>query len=360
MKRFLILLFVGFIGLATHLSCEKPDDGDTGSNFDRDALLKRTADSIILPHYNDLNNKSIDFKTAVEDFTSTPNASTLTLVKEKWQALYIQWQHCKLFDFGPAMDNSLLRRMSSFPVDTVKIEDNITSGSYNLDLSDQVYSQGMCAFDYLLFHKNDNEIIAEMDANRKAYLNTLANIIQDKINTTNTSWVSYRSEFIAANGNDASSSTSYLVNEMNKDFERIKNLKFGFPLGVNVLQIAQPQYIEAKYSKVSFELAKENTIAIKNLWSGISFDGANGIGFDNYLSSFGENGTTIKTNTENDFNALIAYYDNYSLDMKSEIESNYSQVYAHYEEFASMVFHLKSELPSTISILITYQDNDGD
>lgn len=360
MKRFLILLFVGIVGLTIPSSCDKPDDGDNGSNFDRDALLKRTADSIIIPHYNDLNNKSIDFKTAVEDFTSNPNTSTLGLAKEKWIALYMQWQHCKLFDFGPAMDNSLLRRLSAFPVDTVKIEDNISNGSYNLDLSDQTYSQGLCAFDYLFYHKTESEIIAEMSINRKAYLNALAGIIQDKINITNTAWVSYRSEFIAANGNDASSSTSLLVNEMNKDFERIKNLKFGFPLGVNVLQIAQPQYIEAKYSKISFDLAKENTIAIKNLWAGISYFGLNGTGFDNYLSSFGENGTTIKTNTENDFNSLINYFDNYTFDMKSEIDANYTTVYAHYEEYAGMVFHLKSELPSTISILITYQDNDGD
>lgn len=359
MKRLLIITTGMLLG-GLVFSCKKKNDKPDCSSFDRDAFLIRMADSLIIPNYAELQNKSIDFKTAVESYSNSPNTATLNTAKTEWIELYTQWQHCKMYDFGPAMDNSLLRRLSSFPVDTVKIEDNITTGTYNLDLSDQVFSQGLCAFDYLFYHKNEADVIAETDANRSTYLNDLASIINDKINATNTAWVTYRGEFIAANGNDASSSTSFLVNEMNKDFERIKNLKFGFPLGVNVLQIAQPQYIEAKYSKISFDLGKENTMGIKNMWQGRSFDGYNGTGFDDYLVSFGANGTTIKTNTENDFNALIDYYDNYSSDMKTEIEGNYSTVYSHYEEYASMVFHLKSELPSTISILITYQDNDGD
>jgi predicted lipoprotein len=333
---------------------------DPGDDFDRATLLTNVSQNIIMPNYSELNSLALDFKTSVSDFTVTPNEVKLTTVKTNWINLYKQWEHCKMFDFGPAMDHALLRRLNSFPSDTVKIEDNITAGSFNLDLADQTYAQGLPAFDYLLFHKSDAEVIAELDVNRKSYMNDLAALIQSKIQSVTNEWETYQTTFNQSTSNDASSSTSLLVNEMNKDFERIKNLKFKFPLGIDVLQMVQAKYIETRYSKNAFILAKENTTAIKNLYTGTSQSGSNGIGFDDYLIALGENGTLVNSNTTTDFNSLIAYFDNYSGDIEEEMNANYNQVNTHFELYHGMVYHLKSELPSAISILITYQDNDGD
>jgi predicted lipoprotein len=333
---------------------------DPVDEFDRATLLTNVSQNIIIPNYSELNTLALNFKASVTDFTITSNEVKLAAVKSDWINLYKQWEHCKMFDFGPAMDHALLRRLNSFPTDTVKIEDNITAGSFNLDLADQTYAQGLPAFDYLLFHKSDTEIIAEMDVNRKSYMIALADIIQSKIHSVSNEWETYQTTFNQSTSNDASSSTSLLVNEMNKDFERIKNLKFKFPLGIDVLQMMQPKYIETRYSQNAFLLAKENTEAIKNLYSGTSKSGVNGIGFDDYLIALGENGTIINSNTTIDFNALITYFDNYGGDIEEEMNANYNQVNTHFELYHNMVYHLKSELPSAISILITYQDNDGD
>ena len=329
-------------------------------DFDRAALLSNVSQHIIIPNYTELNSLAADFKTSVSEFTETPNVTNLNSLKDDWMNLYKQWEHCKMFDFGPALDHSLLRRLNSFPSDTVKIEENIAANAYNLAVSAQTYAQGLPAFDYLLFHKENTEIIAELDDSRKSYMIALADMIQSKVQSVNNDWVTYQTTFNQSTGNDASSSTSLLVNEMNKDFERIKNLKFKFPLGTDVLQMVQAKYIETRYSKNAFNLALENTKGIQNLYLGVASNGSNGIGFDDYLIALGENGTLVNTNTSNDFNELISYFENYDGDIEEEMNSNYNRVNTHFELYHGMVYHLKSELPSAISILITYQDNDGD
>ena len=130
--RIVLLMSIGFIGL---VSC-KDKAPDNSTSFDRATLLTNVADSIIIPRYTTLNDLSMDFQTAVNDYCLSPNSSSLQNAKLKWLDLYKAWQHCKMYDFGPAMDNSLLRRLNAFPSDTVRIEDNISVGTYNLDLQD--------------------------------------------------------------------------------------------------------------------------------------------------------------------------------------------------------------------------------
>jgi len=147
------------------------------------------------------------------------------------------------------------------------------------------------------------------------------------------------------------------VNELNFDFELIKNAKVAIPLGLKTLGVAQPEMVEAVYSDASKDLLIQNLKGIKDL-----FTGADGLGIDDYLNSLG-----ARYGSENLSDAIIARFEScedkanaLGSSLKSEIEINPSEVESLHTELQNLVVLLKTDMPSQLGVQITYQDNDGD
>ncbi|MCR9171323.1 MAG: imelysin family protein [bacterium] len=349
-KRLSIIGLLAVLTLGTAVSC-KPDPEPT-PDFDKASLLTNIADSQIIPALDDFDTKLGTLETDYLAFQANPNATTLETVRNSWKNAYISWQKVKIYDFGPVRDYALKGATGTFPTDTTKINNNIASGSYTLGTAANVDAIGLPSLDYLLY-RNDALNTLTNNANAMQYGLDVVQKMKTEVAAVKSQWSSYRSTFIASTGTETTSSFSEFVNEFNRDYELAKNAKVGIPIGKQSLDIALPEYIEARYSGISFDLLEASIIALKNAYTG----GA-GVGFDDYLLHLerSELNNTINAN----FDGILAKIDTFNGTLEEETANNWSEMNDLYTLLQGQVVYLKTDMTSAFGVLITYQDNDGD
>ena len=360
MKHLIIAISLITIAL---LSCKDPANDQ--EDYDRAPMLENIADNLIIPNYEQLQSDINELKATIDLLNSNPTQLLLDSVRIDWLQTYKQWQHCKTFEVGPASDLALRTSMNTYPTDTALIESNITSGSYTLGSIGNIQAIGFPAFDYLLYERNDADILNRItnSANFRQYLVDLAEKMQTDVDFVVMQWNnSFRNSFVASTGTASGSSTNDLYNEMVYDLELIKNAKYGIPLGKDILDIARPTYVEAYYSGYSNDLAIENMEAIENVFLGRGIDGTNGPGFDDYL-----NHVEAKRGSEdlsdvitNQFSLLYADMAVLPNPLSDGLQNNYAQINDFYFEMKTQVLYMKTDMSSALGLIIEYFDNDGD
>jgi uncharacterized protein len=356
-------------GLLVFSSCNP--EGNNNVNFDRAAMLENMGSNIIIPNYTDLSDKMNLLQQAATDFTNVSDNTKLITLQEAFKDAYLSWQKCSAFEFGPAMQVSLRMSVNTFPTDSVQIQSNITSGSYNLEAANNIDARGFPALDYLLHKRNGNnaEVLERFTTNPDAqdwkdYLIALINDTKNLVDAVKNNWETtggnYLATFISNDGTDVGSSLGELVNQLNYDYEQLKNARIGIPAGKQTLGVALPEKCEAYYAGYSVELAIQQINAIKNLYLGAA--DADGVGLDEYLIALdakhgsGQLSDAIKTQLDIATTALQNVPD----PLSETVVNNQTVVNTAYTEIQKGVVLLKTDMPSALSVLITYQDGDGD
>ena len=149
---------------------------------------------------------------------------------------------------------------------------------------------------------------------------------------------------------------------LNQDYEMLKNARIGIPLVKKTLDIPLPNKTEAYYSGRSMELAIQHLKSIKELYSGINDEGNDGMGLDDYILGLESEGAitglneAITTRFANIESMLATVPDPLSESVVNETVL----LNELYNELVKQVASLKTDMPSAMGVLITYQDNDGD
>lgn len=367
MKKYTILAFLSTFFFV--LACNKTETiEDKSATFDRTAFLQNMANTIIKPNFAALKTKTDALDLAVQKFAAESNDANLVATQTAWEDAYTIWQHCNAFNFGPAefpVFGTLNENIGIFPVNTTKIEDNIKNNNLSFDNFFRD-TRGFLALDYLLFDLDGNtKVLAKYGtaANiRKQYVKNVSADIKKKVDEVNTGWATYSNTFLANNGTDAGSSTSYLYNEFIKSFESIKNFKVMLPAGKRVGQTkAEPEKVEAYYSGKSVKFLKEHLKAIENIWLGRTIDGKDGVGFEEYLSSV-TGGKDLITSTKTQLLAVNTAINTIptTTRLSQTIEKDLSLVDKAGIELQKQTRFFKSDMSSLLGIAITFSSGDGD
>ncbi|MGB1040189.1 MAG: imelysin family protein [Flavobacteriales bacterium] len=342
-------------------SCKKDKNDGVTPDFDKKSLLTNYGNNLIVPRYQALSNSVIELETAINTFVTSTDSVSLVEARKKFLTVYSKWQACSSFEFGPAKNNTLKSVLNIYPTDTTQINNNIQSGSYVLGAASNINAIGLPAIDFLLNSRvSISKSLTYFAApNRKQYLQDLTTQIKNTVNSVLSAWKgSYLSTFINSDGTSNGSSMSLIVNELNFDFEKfIRDGKVGIPLGVRSLGTPLPEKSEAYFGKNSTELCKESILKLKEY-----FNGGTGQGLDDYLNHLeakhGSQPLASKINSQ--FNLISTKLNALSGPISEQVISNQSAVQEVYDEMQKMIVLLKVDLSSALSILITYQDNDGD
>lgn len=367
-------LFVIAASVLMAASCKKNNEDDLPEEqFDRQGMLANYGNNIILPNYERLNNSLDTLVNLTIVFNATPNQINLDNLRFAFKNSWKNWMHCSSFEFGPASNNILRQSVNTFPTDTAQINANISSGSYSLATAANIDAAGFPSLDFLLYGvgNTDSEILDDYTTtnnflNRKQYLLDVVNYLKTNVNTVYVAWTStggnYISTFLNATGTDVNSSTGLMVNDLNFDFEILKNFRIGIPLGKQTLDIPLPEKVESLYGKFSSELAREHIRAIENIYLGRSRNGVDGSGLDEYLSFVGANHNSSPLNgvIQTRLNEAKIALDNMPNDLADAVVNNSTPVNDAYLKLVQLLVVLKTDMPSALGILITYQDNDGD
>jgi len=354
--------------LLTTSACS--DTNNPADNFDRQAMLRNYADNLVKPAYADLQIQTDALVSAVESFNSGLSSITLGSLQTVWGGAYASWQFANAYNFGPAgeagLRKGLIEEIGTFPASELKIENAVTAGTWNLQDFNRD-ARGFLAIEYLIFGKNQTpeQIIQafNLDPKRRAYLAALAANLRDRVTEVTAAWNgTYRDEFVANDGTDVGSSTSALYNEFVRSYESIKNFKLGLPLGKRPGQTqAEPHLVEAYYSGTSLALLKLHFSAIENIWYGRVKDGADGVGFREYLEHV-EGGPALIADTEMQLGALKTALAGVPTapSLSEQIAGNHAELDTLYVEFSKMTRFFKSDMSSLLGIAITFSSGDGD
>lgn len=353
--------------LIVFAACDNSTSPDDQVNFDRSEMLENYANNIILPSYEDLQTAVNDLQTAAQNFDAEPTLDNLETLQSALKEVRLGWQDVSPFQFGPSESVLLRSSLNTYPVDTDKINDYVSSGNYTFGTIDSRDAAGLPALGYLLHGvgDTDEEILTmyttDSEAeNRMTFLLDNISFIKDLTDTVSNEWQTSGGDYIGMflsednAGTDVGSSLAMLINSYVLHYERfLRDGKIGIPAGVRSAGVPRPAATEAYYGGYSLELAIANLDQVEQI-----FTGGNGVGLDDNLEALGAGDLTEEIQTQID--EAQAALGQLSDPLSQQIEENNDPVLTSFEELQQVVTLLKADMTSVLGITITYQDNDGD
>ncbi len=344
------------------VDASKDDGSCTYGDFDRLAFNSNYVDNLIEPAIVDFNQKVAALSSSVQALKNDLTPSNLNASKTAYTQAYLSWQNVSAYQFGLAESLSWRLSTNAYPVDTSKIEGFITNQAYNLAAASSIDAQGLGAIDYLLYAESETQTLQgfAQDSLRVQYLADVVDLIEDNISAYATDFQgSFKTTFKENIATDAGSTLGLLVNNINQDFEILKNAQIGIPLGKKTLGQVQPTFTQGYYSKLSYDLCLEHLNRVE-----LNFTGGSGsaLGLDDYLDFLGakHDDENLSDKIKAQINLCQTKLQAINSPISQAVVNNSTLVDEFYTEAVALVVLLKTDMPSALSVLITYQDNDGD
>ena len=344
------------------------DQSGNDNSFDRVKMMTFITEEIILPSYDNLNSSLTELKETYELFKINITEHNLEELRNKWLNSYKLWQHVEMYNIGKSMEDYLIFRSNIYPVDTVRVNQNIDNGEYDLENPNNYAAQGFPTMDYLLYGI-ENEPVKVIDHYKEndkvmSYLGALIEDLAANVKTVNDDWNQVKNEFVNSVDNTASSNLNMMVNDFIYYYEKgFRANKFGIPAGV-FSGGALPDRVEGFYSKnFSKVFALEAMTSIKKFFNGQSYkdDDLEGLGLKSYLNFVEKDKEEFLSDKINaqliDAEKSINELDN---NFSGQIESDLIKVLKTYDEIQTAVVLLKVDMLQALNIAVDYADADGD
>lgn len=354
------------------LSCKK-EQLDQHKNFDRKEMLTHMADHVILGRLYQFYEATQVLETQTTQFTQNPTASKLLALQDQWKTTIEAWKLCEPYDIGKVQESFLYNKIDMWPTKVEFIQNNLNA----TDLISNPYieskgssSKGLPAMEWFLFSNGEDSTILDRyttsnnKERNKAYVLALSQNIKEKSLEVINIWQvqGYRTIFINATGSDLESSVSILTNEIINLTERVMQMKVGKPAGITAIA-ADTLLVEHPYAHYSLKSIEKNVQSLKEAFFGIDVDGTDGLGLDDYLNEL-----------KAQYNDTIALPNQISLQFKrieesvGDLENTLSYDIIHnpdkveklYSELQKLLVLFKADVSSSLSITVTFNDNDGD
>ena len=371
-KFFLLSIFSIFLIIAC--SSESDENPNQVADFDRSSILKNYAENIIIPRYNDFKLTLDNLKSSVDSYVAYPMVSTYDDMHNDWVEAYKKWQHVEMFNIGKAEEIMYFNTINTYPVDELRINENISSKKYELSNANDWSSQGLSGVDYMLHGIEDNKekIIQKYvdDANYGDYLKNLLVIMTSNTDDIVQDWPTYKDTFVQSSGNSNSSSLNMITNDFVYYFEKgLRANKIGIPAGVYSGGNTLPSKVEAYYSSknsfqdISKDLAKEAVIASENLFLGKSSNGVNGPSLKTYLDyiyNSDVNKENLSPIISSNFQKAKEEIDLLDSNFINQTNNDKRKMLNAFDKLQVIVVNMKTDMLSLLSIQVDYIDADGD
>lgn len=370
MKKIVFILSL----IALFVACSSEGGNNTdGDNYNRTALLTNWADNIIVPSYVNYQAKVQILVTDTNNFVAIPTEANLQTVRASWLEAYKGYQYISIYNLGKAEEINLTMASNTYPTNTIGIESNISSGSYDLGLLSQYDKQGFPALDYLIngLGTNDTSIVGFYATNANAvnykqYLTAVVSKLKTNIDAVVTDWNSnFRNSYVANNGTSVSSSVNKTTNLFVKNLEKdIRTGKLGIPAGVFSSGVKYPEKVEGYYKNdISKELLNVSIQASQDFFNGKHFNSTTtGEGLKTYLDYLNavRNDQKLSDIINNQFTTVFSVNTALANSFSEQVNTDNSKMIATYDALQQNVIYAKLDMMQALNITIDYVDGDGD
>ncbi len=362
MRRFprLSLTVIMILGSTVLTSCRL--------GFDREAMLGRIADTVILPAHLALTEEARDLDEVTRQFTEEPNAGTLGTLREQWLATELAWKRVELYEFPGLLliHNAIERRPArvAFIEEAIAGADDSALGQVNGEFVESLgsTSKGLSAIEYLIFpaEEQGRPVLESFDdPARSAYLAALTANLWSKTQELYQFWNSdgenYAESFREndSEGADIESSVSLLANKLIELHEVSMHIKLGMPMGQTTHGIPQPEEVESYLSGNSLELM---TASLESLHR--TFDA----GLDDYLDYLDRRGSgnLLSMAIHTQFDTVLGALENINGPLQDAVTDAPAEVEMAYDAMRLLLVLLKTDMSALLGITVTFGDSDGD
>lgn len=375
MTKHRFILFLQALVLTAFLGCGKSSGGndpEPAQGFDKSAMLANYADVLIIPGYALLQTNMNAFQTASDNFLAAPTPATQQAALAAYKELHLQYAAMAPFQLGPAetvvLDNFInftggldynfntAGQLTGFSVDSTGIEQNITSGTYNLGslLRATFYQQGFPAVGYLYFGPNAISKFGVNNAARVKYAKEVVTRMKTLMDKVVADWPGYRAAFVANTKTNVGSPIGSIVNQMAYQLDVMKGPRIGWPFGKQSNGIVFATKCEAYFGGFSVAAAVQNMTALKKVYTG----NGNGKGISDYLVSLKR--AQLNTDILAQFDLVIQKLSLIPDPLSAALTTQAGLVENAYKETQKLLTLLKTDLASATAVQISYMDNDGD
>ena len=187
MKPFVIYSIVCF-GLFQ--SCKDENQTIEPNNIQSE-ILSDIGTHICYANYEALKNASENMHTAIQNFNTNPTDANLDLCRLEWKNARKFWENSEAWLFGPVATDGIDPRIDTWPVDFIRLDSVLSSGSvfnqtyvHNLEES----LKGFHPIEYLLFGLSGQVSAASITVRQREYLLALSENLRDLTADLHHSW----------------------------------------------------------------------------------------------------------------------------------------------------------------------------
>lgn len=352
------------------------------------AALADVGPQVVQPALAAALSDALALQTAAESLAATPDDEQLWLdTRDAWRQAMITWQTAELLQIGP-LASSLHAQGGADGRDTIyswpttnpcRVDQETAGGGFDQDgWADTalVNVRGLDAVEHLLWAGSDNACPNQVDINangtwdalgdteiqrrRAAYVDVLAALLVQDLQSQQTAWRDFEPNLTAAGGEQsvyasASSALNAILDALFYLETRTKDLKLAVPLGLRDCSADTcPEAVEARLSGVSTDAIAANLDGFATL-----FEGGEGTGLADVLSERGH-GDLVASIRENLDTALDAV-DRIDQPLDAQLRSDPAPVQALHDAIKAITDRLKGDVATVLSLSLPTEaagDND--
>lgn len=363
MKKIKIKCYQSFLLLFILLGCNTKDDNKAIESFDVSTLLSDVTEDQIIPTINDFNYQTVALNSLIESYLEDPKEDQFAEIKNQWKATALAYEKAYAFNIGNVRSQFLHEAIYLWPIGTTSIEDIILNTpqidqSIITALSPSIKS--IASLEYLLFKSGTVETNIEfiLSENRRNYLKYAALNLKQQSERIQNIWSAtgqnYSDEFINSNEDGIRGSFNRYFNGLYNLIDTGKVSKIGKPGGLENSPVINASLSQAFRSDMSLPILRANMEILKQ-----AYFNPEGIGVDDYVFFIRKNEDLNLLIQEKISDVNIAI-DAFPVPFFNAITSHYSLVENLHQELEELLILFATDLRSTLSIVITSTDNDGD
>jgi predicted lipoprotein len=346
------------------ISCSKDSDIEYDTAFNNQEMLSDITNQLIIPSIINLNTSCIELNNSVENYIQNTNENNLIQIQDKWKEAAKNYAKIYAFNIGEAKDQFFNKKLYNWPTVGNSIEQYIIEQDEIIqenipNLSTKYMT--LSGIGYMLF-SSSNLIVNQNFVSSTKRLDYLKYISifqkeqsQELLDLWTESGSNYGNTLIYSSDTNVNSSLNKIYNGVYNVICSVKVTKIGKSAGLENSSNPNIDELQAKYSEYSKELIIENLKTSKNI-----FFNEQGFGLSDKISSITGN-EELNDLLRLKFDSTINLLNNFEGSLKNAITNgNISDLEIIHEQLNEIITLLVIDVRSTLSIVITPCDNDGD
>lgn len=330
--------------------CDSNDEQQFNSSQAREELVNE----IISPIHEQLDSTVQILNASILELVEVPNPNQLDEVKAIWKDCAYLYSQTEIYNVNEVRNSLVHYSLYSWPAQVQMIENYLANEDLNtLNINSiPTGTRGVAALEYLLFHESENHVLERLTTEEYAqYLTMISENLVSKTQALHQTWLDQEGTFINNEETDINGSLNQLINQVINTLAVLRKDKISIPSGIEYGTI-DSDLVQAPYSKISLMIIEGNLRSIESMYFNHNYA----------LSDRVENLASSEVNNaiQNSFDEAYQAIEDMESSLFEAVNQQPEKVESLHTAVESLLRYFSADVASSLSIIVTPTDADGD